>query len=198
MIVGKLVWLQEEVRKEDISIVLMIQEQFSTSVLFKDILEAISLILHYRTMWWLGLEYSITFSTLDAHSIFILLSTMHWYLEVKIWAEDRQYSSCPLIQERRKSQISWTYWLLCTTSSAIRAQCMEEAPRRGILGWFWSCDQRRINIQTRSNAIILQGTLPAYCIQNVEKLKTGEVVWKRIFVSSTTTKDLIETRSRLD
>ena len=49
MIVGKLVWLQEEVRKEDISISLMIQEQFSTSVLFKDILGAISLFLHYRT-----------------------------------------------------------------------------------------------------------------------------------------------------
>ena len=51
MIVGKLVWLQEEVRKEDISIALMIQEQFSTSVLFKDTLEAISLIQRYRTMW---------------------------------------------------------------------------------------------------------------------------------------------------
>ena len=51
MIVGKLVLLQEDARKEDISITLMIQEQLSTSVLFKDILEAISLIQRYRTMW---------------------------------------------------------------------------------------------------------------------------------------------------
>ena len=51
MIDGWLVWLREEDRKEDISIVLMIREQFSTSVLFKDILEAISLIQRYRTMW---------------------------------------------------------------------------------------------------------------------------------------------------
>ena len=43
--------------------------------------------------------------------------------------------------------------------------------------------------QTRSNALILQGTLPAYCIPKVERL---------IFVSSTTTKDLIETRSQLE
>ena len=50
MIDGKLVWLQEEDRNEDISIALIIWEQFSTSVLFKDILEAISLILRYRTM----------------------------------------------------------------------------------------------------------------------------------------------------
>ena len=36
MSVGNLVWQQEEVRKEDISIDLIIWEQFSTSVLFKD------------------------------------------------------------------------------------------------------------------------------------------------------------------
>ena len=50
MIVGKLVWQQEEVRKEDISIALMIREEFFTSVLFRDTLETISLILRYRTM----------------------------------------------------------------------------------------------------------------------------------------------------
>ena len=50
MIVGKFVWQQEEDQKEDISIALIFQEQFFTSALFKDILEAISLILHYGTM----------------------------------------------------------------------------------------------------------------------------------------------------
>ena len=49
MIDGKLVWLQEEDPNEDISIVLIIWDQSSISVLFKDIREAISLILHYRT-----------------------------------------------------------------------------------------------------------------------------------------------------
>ena len=33
--------------------------------------------------------------------------------------------------------------------------------------------------QTRSNAIILQETLPAYCIPKVERLKTGEVLYER-------------------
>ena len=51
MIGGKLVWQQEEVRKEDISIALIIREESFTSKLFKDILETISLILRYRTMW---------------------------------------------------------------------------------------------------------------------------------------------------
>ena len=50
MIVGKLVWQQEEDRKEDISIALIILEESFTSELFKDTLETISLILRYRTM----------------------------------------------------------------------------------------------------------------------------------------------------
>ena len=37
--------------------------------------------------------------------------------------------------------------------------------------------------QTRSNAIILQGTLAAYCIPKVERLKTGEVLYERRYLS---------------
>ena len=37
--------------------------------------------------------------------------------------------------------------------------------------------------QTRSNAIILQGTLPAYCIPKVGRLKTGEVLYEKAYMS---------------
>ena len=37
--------------------------------------------------------------------------------------------------------------------------------------------------QTRSNAIFLQGTLPAYCIQKVVRWKTGEVLYERPYLS---------------
>ena len=37
--------------------------------------------------------------------------------------------------------------------------------------------------QTRSNAIILQGTLPAHCIVKVERLKTGEMLFERQYLS---------------
>ena len=50
MIVGKLVWQQEEVQEEDISFALIIRKESFTSELFKDTLEAILLILRYRTM----------------------------------------------------------------------------------------------------------------------------------------------------
>ena len=37
--------------------------------------------------------------------------------------------------------------------------------------------------QTRSNAIILQGTRPAYCIPKVVRLKTGEVLKEKSYMS---------------
>ena len=37
--------------------------------------------------------------------------------------------------------------------------------------------------QTRSNAIILQGTLPAHCVLKVERLKTGEMLYERRYLS---------------
>ena len=191
MIDGKFVWLQDEDRNENINIAMIIRKQFFTSVFFKVILEAISLIVRYKTTCWLELEYSLTFTTSDAHSIFILLTTMDWYLEVKIWAEDKRCSSCLLIQE--------IYWLLCTTSREIHAQCMEEASRCGIFGRYWSCDQRRINIlsnkiecnDSRNTSSPLHSK--SWKIENWRSL-----VWKTIFVSSTTTKNLIQTRPQLD
>ena len=38
--------------------------------------------------------------------------------------------------------------------------------------------------QTRSNAIILQGTLPAHCIVKVERLKTGEKLYEKSYMSA--------------
>ena len=37
--------------------------------------------------------------------------------------------------------------------------------------------------QTRSNAIILQGILPAHCIPQVVRLKTGEVLYEKVYLS---------------
>ena len=58
---------------------------------------------------------------------------------------------------------------------------MEETSRRGVdidLG----IKEGLVFYQTRSNAIILQGTLPAHCIVKVERLKTGEL-YERQYLS---------------
>ena len=49
--------------------------------------------------------------------------------------------------------------------------------------------------QTRLNAIILQDTLPAYCIPEVVRLKTGEVLYEKVcMVTTTSAKDLAKAR----
>ena len=104
--------------------------QCCSDMLFKDILETILLNLHHWTTCWLDLECSLHIYHGETISIFIQVWEMDWNLEV-IWAENNLCSSCLLIQEM-KSQRPWIYWLLCTTSSKIHAQCMEEASRRSI------------------------------------------------------------------
>ena len=85
--------------------------------------------------------------------------------------------------KRWKSQRPWIYWFLCTTSRAIHAQCMEETSRRGILGRYWSCDQRRIDIL--SNKIECnyssRNTLSPLYFKSRKIENWREVVWKTIF-----------------
>ena len=109
---------------------------------------------------------------------------MDWYLEVRIQAEDRQYSSCLLIQETKDHEDPEHI----DFSVPRRARYMHSA---------WKKHQDAVNwvdidlpirggltfYQTRWNAIILQGTLPAYCIPKVERLKTGEVLYERPYLS---------------
>ena len=84
-----------------------------------------------------------------------------------------------------------------------RAQYMQSAWKKHQDAVFWvdfdpSIQKGLPFHQTRSNAIILQGTLPVCCIPKVVRQDWRSFVWKTILVSSTTTKDLIETRSKLD
>ena len=65
-----------------------------------------------------------------------------------------------------------------------RARYMHSAWKRHQDAVFWVDIDLAIRegltfYQTRSNAIILQGTLPAHCIPKIERLKTGEVLYER-------------------
>ena len=91
---------------------------------------------------------------------------MDWHLEVRIQARDRQYSSCPLIQETKITKIL----NILTFSVPRRARYVHSAWKSHKDAVFWVDIDLAIRegltfYQTRSNAIILQGTLPAYCIQ---------------------------------
>ena len=63
--------------------------------------------------------YSSIFTIFCVRLIFILSSTMDWYLEVKIQARDRQYSFCLLIPGTRSTKIlkrlTWMYHVVHNT-----------------------------------------------------------------------------------
>ena len=113
-----------------------------------------------------------------------LSSTLDWYLEVKIRAEDRQYSSCLLILWTKVTKIQrWLTWMYhvmhntCTMHGTdIKTQYVGSTSvlllRKGLKFY-----------QTRSNAIILQETLPAYCIPKVVGMRTGEVLYEKVYMS---------------
>ena len=69
-----------------------------------------------------------------------------------------------------------------------RARYVHSAWKRHQVAVFWVDINLAIRegltfYQTRSNAIILQGTLPAFCIPKVARLKTGEVLYERPYLS---------------
>ena len=69
-----------------------------------------------------------------------------------------------------------------------RAQYLHNAWKRHQDAVFWVDINLAIEkglkfYQTRSNAIILQETLPAYCIPKVVRMKTGEVLNEKVYMS---------------
>ena len=68
------------------------------------------------------------------------------------------------------------------------AQYMHEAWKRHQDALYWVDINLAIKkgltfYQTRSNAIILQDTLPACCIPKVVRMETGEVIYEKVFMS---------------
>ena len=97
---------QQAEEQEDSSAALLIQEWLFISDLFKDIQDAILLILHWRTMLWFRAN---SFQKYLPYWMCVQPSFYHqlWIdnLEVRIRARDRQYSSCPLILETKVTRI---------------------------------------------------------------------------------------------
>ena len=199
MIVGKLVW-QQEVRNEDISIALMIREQFITSVLFKDILETISLIQCYRTIVVIGTGifhyiYHVG-CAFNLHSIINNglipggqdLSRRQTVFFLPVDPRDESHKDTEHIDFSVPRRARYVHSAWTRHQDAVFWVDIDLAIKEGLTFY-----------QTRSNAIILQGTLPAHCISKVERLKTGEMLYERRYLSPRPPpKDLIETRSQLD
>ena len=117
--------------------------------------------------------------------IFIRASTTDWYLEVKIYLSRRQTVFFLPIDPRDENHKDPEY---IDFSVPRRARYMHKAWKRHQDAVFWVDIDLAIKkgltfYQTRSNAIILQGILPAYCVPKVVRLKTGEVFSEKAYMS---------------
>ena len=91
------------------------------------------------------------------------------------------FSFCPLIQETLIIKI-----LNILDFSVPRREHSAWKRHQDAVFWFdldLAIREGLTFYQTRSNAIILQGTFPAYCIPKVVRLKTGEVLYERPYLS---------------
>ena len=156
---------QEEDPNEDISIALIFWEQFSTSVLFKDILEAISLILLLQDNVVIG---SGIFHYIDhVGCTFNLYSIINNGLVPGGQNLSRRQTVFFLpVDPRNESHKDPEY---IDFSVPRLARYMHRAWKRHQDAVFWvdidlGIKEGLVFYQTRLNAIILQGTLPAHCI----------------------------------
>ena len=102
----------------------------------------------------------------------------------KIRARDRQCSSC-----------LWILWTKDHKDPKVidlnvprHAQYLHNAWKRHQDAVYWvdinlATEKGLKFYQTRSNAIILQETLPAYCIPKVVRMNTGEVLYEKVHMS---------------
>ena len=186
MIVGKHVCQQEEEeeRTGDISTALMIQEQLFNSELIKDIQDANlidpslqdNVVIQsgfFQHVYHLGCAFNL-------HSIInngLILGGKN--------SSKRQTVFFLPIDPRDKGHKDPEH---IDFSVPRRAQFLHRAWKKHQDAVYWVDIDLAIRkgltfYQTRSNAIILQGTLPAYCIPKVMRLKTGEVLHEQSCIS---------------
>ena len=177
MIVGKHACQQEEERKGDISTVLIFQEQFIISELFKQGHSGRNFIdpsLHDNVKIQRGLFHHIYHigCAFNLHSIVnnglipggqdSSRRQTVFFLPIDPRDKDHEDPEHIDFSVPRRERYLHSAWK--KPQDAVFWVDINLAIRKGLTFY-----------QTRSNAIILQGTLPAYCIPKVVRLKTGEV-----------------------
>ena len=185
MMYGRAKWQEAEATIKEFNTVLARQDKkFFTSERFKVIQDAIPWILHCRTMCFFRTTSSRTFIILDVQSI----------------CTPSQNSG--LIQ--RGQNLSKRQMVFLTFVDPMNKEHKDpniidlEAPRlaryhqknwkkhQNTVHWVEKQLAQRKGLkfyQTRSNAIIFNYTLPAYCILKVVVMKSEEIIYQKVYVS---------------
>ena len=82
------------------------------------------------------------------------------------------------------TQRSGCNWPGCTASCLVQAESVEETSKHRIGVDIKLAQKKGFKFyQTRSNAIILYDTLPAYCIPKAIMIGTGEIICEKVYAS---------------
>ena len=155
------------------------QEQSCTSELFKVIQDAISLILLCRTMYLFRTTSSSTCITLDVQSIDSglipggqILNNRQTVFSLLVDPMDKNHKDPDTIDlnEPRHAQYMHKTWK--KHQNTVNWVDINLALKRGMKFY-----------QTRSNAIILQETLPAFCFPKAIMMESGEVIYEKVYMS---------------
>ena len=182
---GRKAWQEEEETRKYFSIVLILQEKFFTSELFKIIQDAVSLILHYRTMLLIPSDVFFKYlyhvgCAINLHSIINSglipggqkLSKRQTVFFLHVDPMDKEHKDLETID----------------LGAPRLARCMHKAWKKHRNTVYWVdiklAQKKGLKFyQTRSNAIILNKTLPAYCIPRAVRMETGEIKDEKVYES---------------
>ena len=104
--------------------------------------------------------------------------------EVKVWAKDRQYSFCLWILWTKTTRVlMWSTWVYRVVHNTCIKHGKDIKTQKNSVDINLAIEKGLKFYQTRSNAIILQETLPAYCIPKVVRMETGEVMYEKVNMS---------------
>ena len=161
------------------SIVLILQDKFFTSELFKVIQDAILLILHYSVLIpddFFKYIYHVE-CAINLHSIINsgLIPGGHkrqavFFLPVDPMDKEHKDPEKIDLEAPRLAQYMHTAWKI--HQNTVYWVDIRLAQKKGLKFY-----------QTRSNAIILHDTLPAYFIPKAVQMETGEIIYEKIYES---------------
>ena len=177
MSVGNLVWHQEEVQKGDISIALI----NSGTIIYLRALQGHS----GHNLIDPTLQDNVMIESGIFHHIYHIGCAFNLHSIIKQYSSRRQTVFFLPIDPRDKNHKDHECF---DFSVPRRAKYVHSAWKKHQDAVFWFDINLAIKegltfYQTRSNAIILQGTLPAYCIPKVVRMKTGEVLFEKSYLS---------------
>ena len=170
--------------RKDFSIALILQEQFFTSELFKIIQDAILLILLLQDTVEILDGFFKSYFMSDVQLIYIPSSIQDWCWKVKILSNrqtvfflpvgpmDQEHKDLDTIDLNAPQLAQYNHIAWMKPQNTVYWVDINLVQKKGLKFY-----------QTRSNAIVLYETLPACCIQKVDRMEIGELIYEKSHAS---------------